>query len=135
MVGTRGRSGGPRQGQQGKAYPNRTDLNAQPIRTAPGQPYGDAAAQAAAQAAVPLAQAQPVPSMEGPTTRPGEHVMTGAPMGPGPGPEILPQPQRNFAAQNPLTPRDRLQQLLQAGIQNGIDVSDLAQLVNGMTRG
>lgn len=46
-------SGGARTGTPGKSYSNRTDLN-QPVKTAPGQAYGQASAQATSQAAVPL---------------------------------------------------------------------------------
>src|SRR5690349_12625519 len=80
--------GGPRVGEQGRAYPNRSDLNRQPVRTATGQPYGAATEQAQAQQAVPLPQQQPpqaaplpTPGMHGafdrPTERPDEHVMSG----------------------------------------------------------
>lgn len=136
MPGSRGRSGGARQGQQGKSYPQRSDLNAQAVRTAPSQPYGAAASQAAAQQAVPMAQT-PVLGLNAPSQRPGEHVMTGAPQGPGAGPEILPRPQRDFSAPvptAPLTPRDRLQVLLQAGLDQGVNVDDLALLVNQLSR-
>jgi hypothetical protein len=54
MPGGRPR-GGRRAGAVGKAYPNRADLNGpQPIQAATGQPYGQAGAQRAAQAAVPV---------------------------------------------------------------------------------
>ena len=53
--------GGMREGAMGQSYGNRTDLNASmPIETAKGQGYGVAAAQQAAQRAIPVA-AQPVP--------------------------------------------------------------------------
>lgn len=95
--------GGPRVGQPGKAYPNRSDLRAQPVRTAPGQVYGQAAAQAEAQKALPLSQLAPPPSpnpapapspvlappLTDPTQRPAEPVTAGLPVGPGPGPEVL----------------------------------------------
>jgi hypothetical protein len=53
--------GGRRSGKPGVAYSNRSDLNAQPVRTAPGQTYGKQAEQARAQAAMPLAQTPPIP--------------------------------------------------------------------------
>lgn len=97
--------GGRRSGSPGSAYSNRTDLQAaQPIRTAPGQPYGAAGQQAAAQQAIPL-PATPQPSaspvqppsatppepgmLTGPTTRPGEPVTAGLTVGAGPGPEAV----------------------------------------------
>lgn len=56
--------GGARQGTIGQAYGNRTDLNASmPVQTATGQDYGQAAAQQAAQRAIPVA-AQPVPGAQ-----------------------------------------------------------------------
>lgn len=47
--------GGARQGQPGQVYPRRTDLTSQKVTTVQGQPYGEAAQQAAAQRAVPMA--------------------------------------------------------------------------------
>lgn len=110
--------GGARSGAPGKAYANRSDLSGPPKlppTAVPGQPYGAAGAQLAAQAAVPMgpspagtAQAAPPqgpPSPGGgappitpgglghiarPSERPGEHVMTGVGAGPGPGPEAIP---------------------------------------------
>lgn len=100
----RKRQGGPRQGAQGSAYGNRTDLN-QGVRVATGQPYGQASAQEAAQRAVPLpaaprVQAAPpqpapaaLPGAAGPftraTERPGEPLTAGLSIGPGPGPEAV----------------------------------------------
>jgi hypothetical protein len=104
--------GGARQGTPGTAYGNRTDLN-EPITTVPNQAYGKAAAQRAAQQAVPMgaspvasAPAAPMsvePNRPAPgtmpyldaTERPNEPVTTGMPFGPGAGPEALggrPQP-------------------------------------------
>lgn len=100
--------GGKRNGAPGVAYPRRSDLNAVkplPPTAAPGQGYGMAGQQLAAQAAVPMAPpaspqaapaAGPAPSA-GPvpgavpfdrgTERPGEPVTAGLPIGPGPGPQ------------------------------------------------
>ena len=98
--------GGERQGTPGTAYGNRTDLN-MPISTVPGQDYGKAAVQRAAQRAVPMAaspsssapiQAQtsaaPMPQPGSfphlePTQRPNEPVTTGLPFGPGAGLEAM----------------------------------------------
>ena len=58
--------GGARQGTPSQAYGNRTDLNASlPVQTVTGQGYGVAAAQQAAQRAIPVA-AQPVPGANAP---------------------------------------------------------------------
>lgn len=87
-------SGGARQGQPGKSYPNRTDMQqnrapAQPIRTVPAKTYGDATAQRQAQQAIPLPQATPLTA---PTARPNEPLTAGMPRGPGPGAEAVTPP-------------------------------------------
>lgn len=56
--------GGARQGTIGQAYSNRTDLNASmPVAAQTGQDYGQAAAQQAAQRAIPVAS-QPVQGVQ-----------------------------------------------------------------------
>lgn len=88
------RMGGDRQGRVGASYGNRSDLNtgprvpAQPVRTATGQTYGNATAQAQAQQAVPLPDFAQM-HLARPTERPTEPVTTGLPVGPGAGPEAL----------------------------------------------
>lgn len=107
-------------------YPNRTDIAAQkasgtqPVRTATGQPYGNAGAQAAAQRAFPLPQPAETPSPGAgaaveripgtmtpaaaqaytppsfglstlPSQRPNEPVTAGISSGPGPGPDPFAQ--------------------------------------------
>jgi hypothetical protein len=116
--------GGSRQGQPGKSYSNRTDLNSnkQAVTVAPNQTYGEGAAQARAQQAVPLPKAGGLPSLGSgsgsppapvppgpvpgalgplnrPTERPGEPITAGLPMGPGAGPEALSAP-RDFDAED-----------------------------------
>lgn len=105
--------GGRRQGRPGQAYPQRQDLTAAPrplpISTVPGQTYGAATEQRAAQQAVPMASgpltappvaapaptgAPPMPpgefgAFDRPSERPSEPVTTGLPTGPGAGPEVL----------------------------------------------
>lgn len=88
------------------AYANRTDLNnpAQKVarQVAPGQTYGEGAAQMRAQQAVPMGRSpveaqpqrqRPVPGTLGgltrPTERPNEPITAGAPFGAGPGPEVM----------------------------------------------
>ena len=91
-------------------YPNRTDLNNPakklPVKTAPGQTYGEAGAQRRAQQAVPMGapqapqaapqqqQRQPLPvtPLTAPTERPDEPITAGNPLGAGPGMDMLPQP-------------------------------------------
>lgn len=94
----RNRRGGPREGTPGKAYPQRSDLNERrtlPASAAPGQTYGKAAAQVESQKQVPMASG-PLPGsvtpLDAPTSRPGEPVTAGIPLGPGPGPEVLTNP-------------------------------------------
>lgn len=104
--------GGKRQGQVGKAYKQRHDLNPVQAPKAPqGQTYGAAGAQVAAQQAIPLPNgAAPAPGPQGPppappapggpppgslgpldapTQRPGEPLTNGIASGPGAGPEAL----------------------------------------------
>lgn len=84
-------------------YPNRSDLRnpAQKVakQVAPGQTYGEGAAQMRSQQAVPMASAPtdtpPVVmpgslgSLDRPTERPDELPTTGSSIGPGPGPEMF----------------------------------------------
>lgn len=81
-------SGGVRQGQPGKQYPNRTDM-AQGVRAASGQAYGERKAQEDAQRAIPLPQVPQAVPLNAPTQRPDEPVTAGLPFGPGPGPAVL----------------------------------------------
>ena len=84
---------GPVQGAQGATYSNRTDLNAQPVRAASGQPYGQRGKQEASQRAVPLPGERDLPTpLSAPSSRPGEPIKAGAPFGPGRNaPRIRPQ--------------------------------------------
>lgn len=109
MPGGRPR-GGRRQGAVGTAYPQRSDLNGgkMPVTATPGGTYGDAKASMDAQRAVPMATPEvaggwhpsqgrpatmPAPGSLGdlfaPSTDPNEHVMNGAALGPGLGPEAF----------------------------------------------
>lgn len=97
------------------AHPQRTDLNTPkplPPTAVPGQPYGEAGKQLAAQTAVPMsplpvapaapAQAVPqqpmgpapgeLPGLLDPSGRPDEPLTHGLPFGPGAGPEIFAPP-------------------------------------------
>ena len=105
--------GGRRQGQPGRAYTNRGDLNrnrAALSQQAPSEQYGQRVAQQRATQAVPMAppsgpSPDDVPSLADPTSRPDEPLTAGIASGPGPGPEILP----NFAGD----PADELRALYQ----------------------
>lgn len=113
--------GGARAGAVGTAYAERSDLNGapapEPVAAAPGQPYGEASAQKAAQRAIPISApatgvtptggagggAAPVSSLsqgqappgplpgellfDHPTMRPNEPITAGLDRGPGPGSE------------------------------------------------
>lgn len=91
--------GGSREGTKGVNYPNRSDLRGpkMPSQVAPSTQYGRGVAQERAIAAMPMGAPPPPPAAEprtatpldAPTARPDEHVMSGAPVGPGPGPEVL----------------------------------------------
>lgn len=98
--------GGRKSGGPPKAFPQRTDLNGpMPPTAVPGQPYGAAGAQLAAQAGTPMGTpevaAGPPQMPEGmpkagsmgdlfaQSTDPDEDVMSGAAMGPGPGPSAF----------------------------------------------
>lgn len=85
--------GGPRSGRPGGSYSNRSDLQNGP-RLAPaaakGQPYGEAGAQLASQAQIPLAPPTPPIPLSAPSTRPNEPVQAGLSLGPGPGPDSIP---------------------------------------------
>ncbi|MCA1841882.1 MAG: hypothetical protein LC792_01575, partial [Actinobacteria bacterium] len=54
-------NGGARQGQQGKPYPNRSDMRAQKVSVPPSAQYGQAEALRRSQQAVPMAGAPAVP--------------------------------------------------------------------------
>jgi hypothetical protein len=109
--------GGKRQGTNGQAYKNRSDLTQAPT-AAPGQVYGASAQQLAAQKTAPLpkqappaapapagsAPAGPTPAgaapsvqpgglgaITAPTDKPNEPLTAGLASGPGPGPEALGQ--------------------------------------------
>lgn len=121
----RGTRGGRRQGRVGTAYPNRTDLQSSvPVATAPGQVYGERAAQAQAQRAVPVA---PPPGSIGPGTgQPGAPppppAPGGGPSGPGGGgaaggPPAAPLP---LPGQLPWTgPTERPNEPITAGMASG----------------
>ncbi len=94
--------GGSRQGRPGQSYANRTDLNAQPVRTGPSQAYGQRAALERAQQALPLpAAGAPTPTAGGggqPLTPPpgfadpgSGPITAGMGHGAGPGPSPVSQ--------------------------------------------
>ena len=75
--------GGERLGRPGAAYSNRTDLAQNPIKTAPAPApalRSDPTGAPAGPSLMPL---------DAPTQRPNEPVTAGAPVGPGPGPEVI----------------------------------------------
>lgn len=97
--------GGRRQGTQGNAYSNRTDLmnNYGPN----GNPAsGNIPAPAEQRSLMSFIGADQVPNLSDPTERPNEPITAGLPFGPGPGPEVLPA--------MPPAPTDPVRQILQA---------------------
>lgn len=124
--------GGTREGTPGRAYPNRTDLSGPKVVAFRSGQYGQGAAQARAQQALPIQnppssqvpqttpaaappQAAPLGPDPGslggildPTNNPAEPLTAGAPFGPGPGPEALPRTDPDAAA------IDRLRMLYRA---------------------
>ena len=95
-------------GSSGGAYQNRTDLT-QPVSVPTGLPYGERQALEQAQQQAPLPQQAPTPQGLDPaimaamahnfqgspinamSDRPHEPITHGLPIGPGAGPEVLPQ--------------------------------------------
>lgn len=96
--------GGKRQGVKGRRYDNRVDLQLGqrkelPVTAAANQTYGERGAQEQAQRAIPMARPGiAAPPLDAPTQRPHEPVTAGAPVGPGPGPEVLGTPVGREAA-------------------------------------
>ena len=86
--------GGKRQGTQGKAYSNRTDLA---TNYAPGgnPATGGMEQPVPQQVALPAIGADEVPNLNAPTMRPNEPITAGLGIGPGPGVEAMgPMPPR-----------------------------------------
>lgn len=88
--------GGKRQGTPGRGYSNRTDLGVTPNMTQNTAASGGMTApapvsdrQTAPQPQGPTRSPDDTPMLTDPTTRPGEPITAGMPMGPGPGPEVL----------------------------------------------
>lgn len=110
-------------------FSKRTDRNnVQPARELTGGAYGENKMLMETQTAAPMsaapAMAMPSVQLAGPTARPEEPITTGAPVGAGPGPEILPTaPQapdetatllRQLAVMNPDPDLVRIVQFLDA---------------------
>lgn len=115
----------------GKAYPNRTDMNRQPVQVGPSQQYGQGETLRRAQQAVPLPAPEGPPpgspevSLHAPTARPAEPITAGMPFGPGGGPELLPQPAQTTPVRDILvelyrrTPVPELAKLIEQYDQSG----------------
>ena len=79
--------GGKRQGTQGKAYSNRTDLA---VNYAPGgNPAAGGAPIAPQRPAAPLVSVDSIPNLGDPSANPSQPVTTGLSIGDGPGPEAM----------------------------------------------
>jgi hypothetical protein len=113
--------GGPRNGIQGQAYANRTDLMQKPRQPqplpAPAQPS------APEQGAGPVQMPMP---FNAPSLRPNEPVTAGVGMGPGPGPIE--------AGMTPVGPRDLVLEQLKA-FYAAHPNPDLGDLIEGMMAG
>lgn len=108
--------GGDRQGYQGKAYPNRDDLNNGPRTTRPHVAQAanggrrdllaevDAMVAADRQQAQPPAAPQPMPDLSGGTRYPDRPITNGLSTGPGAGPEVLGIVPQNLERFRPLLP-------------------------------
>lgn len=112
--------GGKRQGTQGKAYANRTDLATD---YAPGGNPASGGVAAPAQQAplLPMIGADQVPNIGDPTQRPNEPITTGLNVGPGAGPQAL--------GPMPPSPIDPMRQVLQAMLLHGAN-PDVLRLLN-----
>lgn len=98
--------GGKRQGTQGRAYSNRTDL-ATNYSSQGSAAAGGMEAPAQQQRFVPpMVGADEVPNLNAPSIRPNEPVTAGLPVGMGPGPEAL--------GPLPPSPMDPVKQAVQA---------------------
>lgn len=102
--------GGRRRGTPGKAYANRSDLAMDPNMAMNTAASGGMTASAPpsdpTQIQGPLVGADEVPNLSDPTMRPGEHVMAGVNMGPGPGSQAL--------GPMPPSPADPVRQVLES---------------------
>lgn len=81
--------GGKRQGTQGKAYSNRTDLAVNYGSNGSAASGGMEAPAEQTPLMRPVIGADQVPNLSDPTMRPDEPVTAGLPVGPGSGPEAL----------------------------------------------
>lgn len=113
--------GGKRQGTQGKAYTNRTDLATD---YAPGGNPASGGVQAPAEQKPLMAGmigADEVPNLGDPTAKPDVPVTSGLSRGPGPGPEAL--------GPMPPPPMDPIRQILQAILLQGPN-PDVVRVLN-----
>jgi len=114
--------GGPRDGKVGQLYGNRTDLNTSlPVTTIPGQGYGVAAEQQAAQQAIPMGST-PVPgaSMSAPTPQPQQAPAQQAQMPQATMSDQLAAPQKAYPGDLPfLHPTMSPNEPITAGIDSG----------------
>lgn len=110
--------GGKRQGTQGKAYSNRTDLAVD--YAAGGNPATGGMPTAPTQRG-PLIGVDQVANLGDPTMRPDEPVTSGISLGAGPGPEAL--------GPMPPAPGDPIKELVQALLLNNPN-PDLLRVLN-----
>ena len=107
--------GGARKGSPTRTYANRVDLRdplnqkTLPVAAPPSRSYGEKASMEASQRQLPmggpadLPRVRPEPpGLHDPSQRPEEPVTSGAPVGPGPGPEALGAFNPNAPAPDPI---------------------------------
>jgi hypothetical protein len=113
--------GGKRQGTQGKAYSNRTDLAVD--YAANGNPAAGGMPVAGVNAPIkpPVIGPDQVPNLGDPTMRPNEPITAGLSIGPGAGPSAL--------GPMPPSPTDPVRQVLQAMLLLGPN-PDVQRLMN-----
>ena len=106
--------GGPRQGQPGKSYANRSDLNVDRAPM-PGSSAEDVSAGGNPPAAPPMLSPDAIPNLEEPTQFPDEPVTAGLPFGLG-------------AASVSVAPADLSNTLILAALRRNPDNPDLQRI-------
>ena len=108
------KQGGPREGVPGEIYPNRSDLRDRlPVTTVPGQQYGRAAEQRAAQQRIPMGT-PPLGVQSPPVAGGGQAVQAGGQPGGAPPPSGMAPGELKF-----LHPSERPNEPIQHGLPLG----------------
>ncbi len=110
--------GGRRQGQPGKAYSNRTDLNVQRAPQPGSSASSDVLTEQYAQQAPTAPTPDQIPSLDTPTMQPDMPVTAGVDFGPGPG------------AADPSQKLDRRHDLLRAALRRDPSNPELRRIAS-----